>query len=86
MIQVESRLTVCDNSGAKEALCIRVLGGTGRRYASVGDVIVVSVKSVIPSSDIKKGAHRAIDVLDFLAFEDLMIHRFLHVQYLTAQW
>ena len=54
--EVESRLTVCDNSGAKEALCIRVLGGTGRRYASVGDVIVVSVKSVIPSSDIKKGA------------------------------
>ena len=48
MIQVESRLTVCDNSGAKEALCIRVLGGTGRRY--------VSVKSVIPSSDVKKGA------------------------------
>ena len=56
MIQTESRLTVCDNSGAKEALCIRVLGGTRRRYASVGDVIVVSVKSVIPSSDIKKGA------------------------------
>ena len=56
MIQVESRLTVCDNSGAKEALCIRVLGGTRRRYASVGDVIVVSVKSVIPSSDLKKGA------------------------------
>ena len=55
MIQVESRLTVCDNSGAKEALCIRVLGGTGRRYASVGDVIVVSVKSV-SFSDIKKGA------------------------------
>ena len=55
MIQVESRLTVCDNSGAKEALCIRVLGGTRRRYASVGDVIVVSVKSVIPSSDLKKG-------------------------------
>ena len=56
MIQVESRLTVWDNSGAKEALCIRVLGGTRRRYASVGDVIVVSVKSVIPSSDLKKGA------------------------------
>jgi large subunit ribosomal protein L14 len=56
MIQVESRLNVCDNSGAKEALCIRVLGGTKRRYASVGDVIVVSIKSVIPSSDIKKGA------------------------------
>ena len=56
MIQVESRLTVCDNSGAKEALCIRVLGGTRRRYASVGDIIVVSVKSIIPSSDMKKGA------------------------------
>ncbi|MDD4608854.1 MAG: 50S ribosomal protein L14 [Bacteroidaceae bacterium] len=56
MIQTESRLTVCDNSGAKEVLCIRVLGGTKRRYASVGDVIVVSVKSVIPASDIKKGA------------------------------
>ena len=55
MIQVESRLTVCDNSGAKESLCIRVLGGTRRRYASVGDIIVVSVKSVIPSSDLKKG-------------------------------
>ena len=55
MIQVESRLTVCYNIGAKEALCIRVLGGTRRRYASVGDVIVVSVKSVIPSSDLKKG-------------------------------
>ena len=56
MIQQESRLTVADNSGAKEALCIRVLGGTGRRYASVGDVIVVAIKSVIPSRDIKKGA------------------------------
>ena len=56
MIQVESRLTLCDNSGAKEALCIRVLGGTRRRYASVGDIIVVAVKSVIPSSDMKKGA------------------------------
>ena len=56
MIQVESRLTVCDNSGAKEALCIRVLGGTRRRYASVGDIIVVAVKSVIPSSDMTKGA------------------------------
>ena len=55
MIQTESRLTVADNSGAKEALCIHVLGGTGRRYATVGDIIVVSVKSVIPSSDVKKG-------------------------------
>lgn len=56
MIQQESRLNVTDNSGAKECLCIRVLGGTRRRYASVGDVIVVAIKSVIPSSDIKKGA------------------------------
>ncbi len=55
MIQQESRLIVADNSGAKTALCIRVLGGTGRRYASVGDTIVISVKSAIPSSDIKKG-------------------------------
>ena len=55
MIQTESRLTVADNSGAKEVLCIHVLGGTGRRYAGVGDIIVVSVKSVIPSSDVKKG-------------------------------
>jgi large subunit ribosomal protein L14 len=55
MIQQESRLTVADNSGAKTALCIRVLGGTGKRYASLGDIIVVSVKSVVPSADIKKG-------------------------------
>jgi len=55
MIQQESRLIVADNSGAREVLCIRVLGGTKRRYASVGDVIVVAVKNVIPSSDIKKG-------------------------------
>jgi large subunit ribosomal protein L14 len=55
MIQQESRLIVADNSGAKEALCIRVLGGTSKRYATLGDIIVVTVKSVIPSSDIKKG-------------------------------
>jgi large subunit ribosomal protein L14 len=55
MIQQETRLVVADNSGAKEALCIRVLGGTRRRYASVGDIIVVSVKNVLPSSDMKKG-------------------------------
>ena len=56
MIQVESRLTVADNSGAREVLCIRVLGGTRRRYASVGDVIVVTVKNAIPTSEIKKGS------------------------------
>lgn len=56
MIQQESRLKVADNSGAKEVLCIRVLGGTKRRYASVGDKIVVSVKDAMPSGGIKKGA------------------------------
>ena len=56
MIQQESRLAVADNSGAKEVMCIRVLGGTGKRYASVGDKIVVSVKAAIPSGNIKKGA------------------------------
>ena len=56
MIQQESRLNVADNSGAKEVLCIRVLGGTKRRYASVGDKIVVTVKHAIPSSSVKKDA------------------------------
>jgi len=55
MIQQESRLAVADNSGAKEVLCIRVLGGTGRRYASIGDKIVVTVKQTIPSGNVKKG-------------------------------
>jgi large subunit ribosomal protein L14 len=55
MIQQESRCTVADNSGAKEALVIRVLGGTRKRYASVGDKIVVTVKNAIPGSDMKKG-------------------------------
>ena len=55
MIQQESRLQVADNSGAKEVLCIRVLGGTGRRYASVGDKIVVTVKDAMPSGNVKKG-------------------------------
>ena len=55
MVQQESRLAVADNSGAKEVLCIRVLGGTKRRYASIGDKIVVSVKHAMPSGGIKKG-------------------------------
>ena len=54
MIQQESRLTVCDNSGAKEILCIRVLGGTRRRYAHVGDIIVATVKQASPSGNVKK--------------------------------
>lgn len=55
MVQQESRLKVADNSGAKEVLCIRVLGGTKKRYASVGDKIVVSVKAATPSGGVKKG-------------------------------
>jgi len=55
MIQTESRLRVADNSGAKEVLCIRVLGGTRRRYASIGDQIVVTVKDAMPASATKKG-------------------------------
>ena len=56
MIQTETTLNVADNSGAKKVQCIRVLGGTGRRYARVGDVIVVSVKDAIPNSPVKKGS------------------------------
>ena len=56
MIQQESRLTVADNSGAREVLCIRVLGGTRKKYARVGDKIVVAVKNAIPNGDVKKGS------------------------------
>ena len=59
MIQTETTLNVADNSGAKKVLCIRVLGGTRRRYASIGDIIVVTVKEAIPHAKVKKG-----DVLD----------------------
>jgi len=55
MIQAESRLRVADNTGARELLCIRVLGGTQRRYAGIGDVIVCSVKDAIPGGQVKKG-------------------------------
>ena len=55
MIQQESRLNVADNSGAKEVLCIKVIGGSKRRYASIGDTIVVTVKDAMPSGNIKKG-------------------------------
>ena len=55
MIQQESRMKVADNSGAREVLCIRVLGGTKRRYASIGDKVVVTVKSATPNGNIKKG-------------------------------
>ena len=55
MIQQESRLRVADNTGAKEILCIRVLGGSGRRYAGIGDVIVAAVKDAIPGGAVKRG-------------------------------
>ena len=55
MIQQESRLRVADNTGAKEILCIRVLGGSGRRYAGIGDVIVATVKDAIPGAAVRKG-------------------------------
>ena len=55
MIQQESRMKVADNTGAKELLCIRVLGGTGRRYANIGDVVVCSVKKATPGGVVKKG-------------------------------
>ena len=55
MIQTESRLDVADNSGARSVMCIKVLGGSRRRYASIGDIIVVSVKEAVPNSKVKKG-------------------------------
>ncbi len=55
MIQMQSRLNVADNSGAKEVMCIKVLGGSKRRYASIGDIIVVSIKDAIPYAKVKKG-------------------------------
>jgi len=63
MIQDYTKLNVADNSGAQKVQCIRLLGGTGKRYASIGDVIVVSVKSAIPGGGVKKGdVHRAVIV------------------------
>jgi len=55
MVQSETRLLVADNSGAREALCIKVLGGTRRKYAGIGDIIVVSIKDAIPGAQVKKG-------------------------------
>lgn len=55
MIQMQTRLNVADNSGAKEVMCVKVLGGSRRRYASIGDIIVVSIKEALPNSKVKKG-------------------------------
>ena len=63
MIQQETRLSVADNTGAKEILCIRVLGGSGRRYAGIGDTIVATVKDAIPGGNVRKGdVVKAVDV------------------------
>ena len=63
MIQAESRLNIADNSGAKEVLCIKVLGGSKRKFASVGDIIVVTIKAAIPRGKVKKGTvHKAVIV------------------------
>lgn len=63
MIQMQTNLTVADNSGAKRVQCIKVLGGSKRKYASVGDIIVASVKEAMPNSKVKKGeVHRAVIV------------------------
>lgn len=81
MIQAQTILVVADNSGAKKAQCIKVLGGSGRRYASLGDVIVVAIKSAIPNGKIKKGAveravivrtHKEVSRADgtYIRFED----------------
>ena len=63
MIQQESRLKIADNSGAKEVLCIRVLGGTKKRYASLGDKIVVTIKNALPNGNVKKGSVSNADVV-----------------------
>jgi|TARA_B100001741_G_C16532133_1_gene590040 large subunit ribosomal protein L14 len=63
MIQQETRLNVADNTGAKQVLCIKVLGGSRKRYAQLGDVIVISIKKAIPNSNLKKGeVHKAVVV------------------------
>ena len=77
MIQQESRLKVADNSGAKEVLCIRVLGGTGIRYASIGDVFIATVKDAIPGAAVKKsmmkGEGKYLDMWE--AMKHLLIPR-----------
>ena len=67
MIQVQTELTVADNTGAKRVECIKVLGGSKRRYASIGDLIVISVKDAIPNGKVKKGTvHKAVVVLSLI--------------------
>ena len=77
MIQVQTELMVADNTGAKRVECIKVLGGSKRRYASVGDLIVISVKDAIPKGKVKKGAvHKAVVVGQEKKFIEMMVQRF----------
>ena len=75
MIQQESRLKVADNTGAKEVLCIRVLGGTKRRYASIGDKIVVTVKESTPNGTVKKGSISTAVVVRTVKEVDVLMDR-----------
>jgi len=77
MIQEETNLVVADNSGAKKVRCIRVMGGSNRRYASVGDIIVVSVKAAIPGGNVKKGdVQKAVVVRTAKKLKGLMVHTY----------
>ena len=81
MIQIQTELFVADNTGAKRVECIKVLGGSKRRYASVGDIIVISVKDAIPKGKVKKGAvHKAVVVRTKKKYIEMMDQRFNSIQ------
>jgi large subunit ribosomal protein L14 len=86
VIQQESRLKVADNTGAKEILCIRVLGGSGRRYASIGDTIVATVKDAIPGGNVKKGdVVKAVVVRTSKVGRELRDKRFMKIVSLAPE-
>ncbi len=96
MIQQESRLKVADNSGAKEVLCIRVLGGTKKRYATLGDKIVVTIKNALPNGNVKKGSISNAVVVrtkkeirrrdgSYIRFWDYLCHKFKLCRYFLQQ-
>ena len=81
MIQIQTELAVADNTGAKRVECIKVLGGSKRRYASVGDIIVISVKDAIPKGKVKKGAvHKAVVVEQEKKFIEMTDQKFSLIQ------
>ena len=84
MIQIQTELSVADNTGARRVECIKVLGGSKRRYASVGDIIVISVKDAIPKGKVKKGAvHKAVVVRTRKKFTETMDPKF---NLIIMQW